>query len=70
MQWERGDKLWDYNQQFLLYGEPLELAQIQVMEETLRLQQLLMGTLFNDLAITNDDDPLPTSHGWWTGGGR
>ena len=55
--------MWDYNQQFLLYGEPLELAQIQVMEETLRLQQLLMGTLLNDLAITNDDDPIRITDG-------
>ena len=36
--------------------QPLELTHIEMMEESLRVEQLLMSALFHDLAIINDDD--------------
>ncbi len=44
------------NMMVILNCQTFELAHVQMMEESFRVQQLLMGSLFNDLAIFDDND--------------
>lgn len=44
------------NMMVILNCQAFELAHVQMMEEAFCVQQLLMGSLFNDLAVFNDND--------------